>query len=48
MIEMHRKNSLLLLLISIFYFTQIIFNIVIEGIESIFPPAIFLGYLGLS
>ncbi|WP_339264262.1 GGDEF domain-containing protein [Solibacillus sp. FSL W7-1472] len=47
MIEMHRKNSLLLLLISIFYFTQIIFNIVIEGIESIFPPAIFFGIFGL-
>lgn len=47
MIEMHRRNSLLLLLISIFYFTQIIINIFIEGIESIFPPAIFFGVFGL-
>lgn len=47
MIEMHRRNSLLLLLISIFYFTQIIINIFIEGIASIFPPAIFFGVFGL-
>ncbi len=47
MIEMHRRNSLLLLLISIFYFTHIIINIFIEGIESIFPPAIFFGVFGL-
>lgn len=42
MIETHRRNSLLLLLISVFYFTQIIISISIEGIESIFPPAFFL------
>ncbi|WP_339176106.1 GGDEF domain-containing protein [Solibacillus sp. FSL R5-0691] len=47
MIEMHRRNSLLLLLISVFYFTQIIINISIEGIASIFPPAFFFGIFGL-
>lgn len=47
MIEMHHRNSLLLLLISIFYFTHIIINIFIEGIASIFPAAIFFGLFGL-
>lgn len=47
MIETHRRNSLLLLLISVFYFTQIIISISIEGIESIFPPAFFFVIFGL-
>lgn len=47
MIEMHRRNSLLLILISVFYFIQIIINSLIEGIASIFPPAFLFGVFGL-
>lgn len=47
MIEMHRRNSLILILIGVFYFIQIIINIFIEGIASIFPPAFFIGIFGI-
>lgn len=36
----HRQNYILFILISVFYFTQITINIFIEGIASIFPPAL--------
>lgn len=47
MIEMHRRNSLILILIGVFYFIQIIINIFIEGIASIFPPAFLIGIFGI-
>lgn len=47
MIEMHRRNSLILILIGVFYFIQIIINIFIEGIASIFPPAFLFGMFGI-
>ena len=43
---MHRKNVILITLISVFYFFQIIINIIIEGLESIFPPAYYFFVLG--
>lgn len=36
----HRRNSILFVLISVFYFIQVSFNIFIEGLTSIFPPAL--------
>ena len=35
----HRRNLALFILISIFYLIQILINIFIEGLASIFPPA---------
>ena len=35
----HRRNLALLILISLFYFIQVMINISIEGLASIFPPA---------
>ncbi|WP_245604719.1 hypothetical protein [Paucisalibacillus globulus] len=35
----HRRNVILFSLISIFYFIQVMINISIEGLASIFPPA---------
>ena len=37
--SIHRRNLVLFILISIFYFIQIMINIFIEGLASIFPPA---------
>ena len=35
----HQRNLALLILISTFYFLQVVINIFIEGLASIFPPA---------
>lgn len=37
---LHRRNKALFILISIFYSIQVIINVFIEGIESVFPPAL--------
>lgn len=47
MTEIHRRSSLLFLLISIFYFIQLIFSIFVEGIASIFPSAFLFGIFAL-
>lgn len=36
---MHRRNTLLISLIIVFYVIQVVINITIEGFASIFPPA---------
>jgi len=36
---LHHRNSILFILISVFYFIQVTINIFIEGLASIFPPA---------
>ncbi|WP_235801876.1 GGDEF domain-containing protein [Ureibacillus manganicus] len=44
---MHQRNSVLLLLICVFYFINITINIFIEGVASIFPPAYLFIVLGM-
>ncbi|NEU30582.1 diguanylate cyclase [bacterium LRH843] len=44
---MHRRNSILLILISVFYFIQVMINILIEGLTSIFPPAFLFTVFGI-
>ena len=44
---MHRGNLTLFILISIFYFIQIMINIFIEGLASIFPPAFLFIVFGI-
>lgn len=43
----HRRNSILFILISVFYFTQVMINIFIEGLASIFPPAFLFTVFGI-
>lgn len=43
---MHRRNSILLLIISAYYFIHITVNIFVEGLASIFPPAYLFVVLG--
>ncbi|HWK23971.1 MAG TPA: GGDEF domain-containing protein [Ureibacillus sp.] len=41
----HRRNSILFILISVFYFIQVIINIIVEGLASVFPPVyLFIGF----
>ena len=43
----HRRNSILFLLICVFYFIQVVINIFIEGLASIFPPAFLFIVFGI-
>jgi len=43
----HRRNKILIILISVFYFIQATINIFIEGLASIFPPAFVFIVIGL-
>lgn len=42
----HKRNSVLLLIISVYYFIHITINILVEGLESIFPPTYLFILLG--
>ena len=44
---MHRRNSILFILISFFYLIQVMINIFIEGLASIFPPAFLFTVFGI-
>ncbi|RKJ56662.1 GGDEF domain-containing protein, partial [Butyricicoccus sp. 1XD8-22] len=37
--SIHRLNTILFILITVFYFVHVIINIIIEGFGSVFPPA---------
>ena len=43
----HRRNSILFVLISVFYFVQVTVNSFIEGLASIFPPAFLFTVFGI-
>ena len=43
----HHRNLALFILISIFYFIQVLINILIEGLASIFPPAFLFIVFGI-
>lgn len=43
----HRRNSILFILISVFYFIQITINIFNEGLGSVFPPVFLFIIMGL-
>ncbi len=44
---MHRRNLILFILISVFYLIQVMINIFIEGLASIFPPAFLFIVFGI-
>ena len=44
---MHNRNSILFILISFFYLIQVMINIFIEGLASIFPPAFLFTVFGI-
>ena len=43
----HRRNLILFILICVFYFVQVVINIFIEGLASVFPPAFLFIVFGL-
>ncbi|BDH60282.1 hypothetical protein MTP04_04120 [Lysinibacillus sp. PLM2] len=45
--SIHRLNTILFILITIFYFVQVIINIIIEGLGSVFPPAFLFIVFGM-
>lgn len=44
---MHRRNSILFILITVFYFIHVIISITLEGFASIFPPAYLFIVFGI-